>query len=171
MNRPTRRLDKIMSQPAAKKLLAAASVGRIGTVTPDGTPYVVPMHFVYTEGKVYLHSFPRGSKLENLAANPRVCFEVDEYLGVVPKDKACDYTTSYRSVVAFGRARVLDDPRRALDVLRLITAKYGPGAPPPSEQDLKGVVAIEITIDELTGKQSGLVQQPDQGEAGHGNHQ
>ena len=41
--RSVRRADKVMSEAAAREMLAGGFAGRLGTVGPDGWPYVVPL--------------------------------------------------------------------------------------------------------------------------------
>lgn len=60
----------------------------------QGRPYVVPVGFVWVEGSFFFHSAP-GRKTRALDADPRCCFEVDEY------DRQ---TAAWASVVAFGTA-------------------------------------------------------------------
>ena len=40
-------------------------------------PYVIPMSYVYHDGKIFLHSRGKGKKVEYVTRNPRVCFQVD----------------------------------------------------------------------------------------------
>ena len=57
-------------------LLSSRQVGTIATINKDGTPYCVPVHFVYADGKIYIHGLPAGQKIDNLIANPNVCLSV-----------------------------------------------------------------------------------------------
>ena len=75
-------------------LLSSARYGRLGLSRED-QPYVVPMSFVYHEGKIYLHSRGMGRKVQYAAENPRICFQVDH----LEKGK-------WTSVNAFGRAEL-----------------------------------------------------------------
>ena len=76
-----RRSDRTMSEEDTVVLLRRALVGRIGTVDADGTPYVVPLNFVYEHAarRIHLH-FARqpGHLTSNLKFSSKVCFEVDE---------------------------------------------------------------------------------------------
>ena len=79
---------------------------------------------------------------------------MDELLEIVPAPKACDYSSRFRSVVAWGTARVVDDPEQVLQALRMLAAKYAlPSAGLPAAADTKGVAVIEISVEEITGKQ------------------
>jgi len=148
---------EIRERREIERILEEAEVGRLGMCI-DGRPYVVPVNFAYHEGKIFLHSAKGGRKLEALARNPRVCFEVDEG-EVVPKEKPCDYTVRYRSVIASGEAEIRSEPKKMLEALRLIVEKYAPkerGTQLTEEtvSGYKNLVVVEIRIEEMTGKRS-----------------
>jgi len=140
-----------------ERLLKEAEIGRLGTCT-DGEPYVVPLLFAYHDGKIVFHCAKRGKKLDNIAKNPRVCFEVDTG-EVVPAEKPCAFSVQYRSVIAYGAARVCTDLAKVIEVLRLIVDKYAAkdlGSQITEETVLRyeNLTVVEITIDEMTGKKS-----------------
>ena len=137
-----------------ESLLREALVGCLATVGPDGSPYITPLHFVYHQGKIYFHSALKGRKVENIRANPRVCFEVHQLIEIVQGQRACDLSTRYRSVLAFGRARSLPDGAEKVTVLTALAEKHagGQAVEPPTLKRAKGTEVIEITIEEMTGK-------------------
>ncbi len=59
------------------RILSLTNIGRLATNGADGYPYVTPVNFVWHERKIYFHSALAGEKLENLARDPKVCFEAD----------------------------------------------------------------------------------------------
>ena len=72
-----RRKDKeIKDRAEIEEVLREAQVGRLGT-SVDGQPYVVPLSFAYHDGNIIFHGAREGKKMEDIARNPRVCFEVD----------------------------------------------------------------------------------------------
>jgi nitroimidazol reductase NimA-like FMN-containing flavoprotein (pyridoxamine 5'-phosphate oxidase superfamily) len=139
-----------------ESLLREALVGCLATVGPDGSPYITPLHFVFYEGKIYFHSALKGRKMDNIRANPRVCFEVHELIKIVQGQRACDLSTRYRSVLAFGRARSLPDGDEKIAVLTALAEKYagGQAVEPPTPKKAKGTEVIEITIEGMTGKRN-----------------
>ena len=157
-----RRKDKEISGRARlEQILARARVCRLA-LTADGpqgpVPYVVPVFFACRDGRLYIHSAQEGRKLDLLAHNPRVCVEVDELRAILPAEKPCAFSSLFRSVIAFGTAVQLQEPRAKRQALDLLMAKYagrptGPGFE-FSEATLEHTVVLEITIEEITGKQS-----------------
>ena len=65
------------------------------------------------------------------------------------------YTTRYRSVIAFGSIRRLEDEQEIISALDVLGRKYAPGLDPSAEiaKSLPRVCVLEMTIDHLTGKE------------------
>jgi nitroimidazol reductase NimA-like FMN-containing flavoprotein (pyridoxamine 5'-phosphate oxidase superfamily) len=151
-----RRKDKEMGDKAeVEEMLMGAEVGRLATCVND-EPYVVPLSFVYRDGRIIVHGAAEGRRMENIARNPRVCFEVDE-AELMPSDDPCKYNYRYRSVVASGRAMVIEDPGARLEALRLLVEKYAPGKGGMlTPERLRGsrLALVEIEVYEMVGKRS-----------------
>jgi nitroimidazol reductase NimA-like FMN-containing flavoprotein (pyridoxamine 5'-phosphate oxidase superfamily) len=146
----------ITDREEMESLLREALMGCLATVGPDGSPYITPLHFVFYQGKIYFHCAVKGRKIDNIRANPRVCFEVHELTEIVQSQRVCDFGTHYRSVLVFGRARPLSDVDEKVLVLTALAEKYagGQAVEPPTLKSAKGTEVIEITIEEMTGKRN-----------------
>ncbi|WRS28044.1 pyridoxamine 5'-phosphate oxidase family protein [Oscillospiraceae bacterium MB08-C2-2] len=145
-----------LTEKQVEELLHRAEVGRLGTIGEDGYPYVIAMHFVYHKGSIYMHGLPKGQKIDNIQKYPKVCFEVDELLGLqIDADgKACNTEAVYNSAVIRGTARILEEIESKREVLGKLVEKYTPqfaGQELP-ENMVKGTAVIEIRIDTSTGK-------------------
>lgn len=140
---------------SAATLLNEAMIGRLGT-SLEGRPYVVPLSFVYHDGKIFFHSAKTGKKMDHIAGNPRVCFEVDEG-ELIPADEACSIHWKLRSVIAYGTARVVNDHKEKVEALRLLVEKYGPGKSdqitPERIESYENLAIVEITVEKITEKQ------------------
>ncbi|MGE5560473.1 MAG: pyridoxamine 5'-phosphate oxidase family protein [Chloroflexota bacterium] len=139
-----RRKDRELPAAEAWRILDEARECRLGVIS-DGHPYVVPMSHAIIAGKIYFHSALEGEKLTAIAANPAVCVETSS-IGEKPGD-----CFTYRSAIAFGRARLVDDRETKLAALAAIAAKYEPGYP-RREGDENSVAIIEVSVDRITGK-------------------
>ena len=144
-----------LNEEETTSLLTAETVGRLATVNADGTPYITPVHYVYRNQKIYIHGLICGQKMDNIAANPNVCFEIDQLENLVfPEEKSpCDVNTQYQSVIITGTAKIVEDEKLKTDALNLIVEKYTPilsGA--PFGNSIKATNVIEIEIKEITGK-------------------
>lgn len=148
--RPMRREDHRMPRDEADALLRRAQVLRLGVVDEDG-PYVVPLNFGYDGERIYVHGASEGRRLDAIARDPRVCFEVDEG-EVVPGALPCRYTARFSSVVGYGRARVLEtaeEKRRGLEVLM---RHYGGPVEGFDEAVLEKTSVVEIEIESMDAK-------------------
>ena len=134
-------------------LLESQAVGRLG-MDNNGRPYIVPLHYLYETGKIYFHSRRDGLKISCLLANPQVCFEVDELIKISSGDIACDFSTKYRSVLAFGTARIMEESAEKEAVVNRLVEKYARGNSfkTPSQEALVKVAIVEICVTEMTGK-------------------
>jgi uncharacterized protein len=129
-----------LSRDEIDELLNAQVVGRIGCHA-DGLTYVVPVIYAYDGAAFYVVTV-EGQKVRMMRANPRVCFEVDEY------DRG-----SWRSAIVQGRFEELDDEgeERALALLSARFAAGGVERRRPSDEG-RATVAFRIAIDEITGR-------------------
>jgi hypothetical protein len=146
-----------MSENDAYEFLATQADGRLATCNAAGQPYITPVNFLYLEGKIYFHSKLTGRKLDNIAENNRVCFEVSETVKLtVTNDRPCACSTRYTSVLAFGVARVISDDAEKAALLNLLVARYAAGMPfqPVEESHAAECAVVEIHIDEISGKRN-----------------
>jgi len=132
-------------------ILHSQRVCRLGMIS-EGRAYVVPVNFGYEPGALYLHSSRKGKKIEALANNPEICFEVDADVAIVPGDLPCRFTTRYRSVIGFGRAVFLTDPEEKLYGLRVIMRAHGGPEQGFAPEALSAAAVIRIDIESMTGK-------------------
>jgi nitroimidazol reductase NimA-like FMN-containing flavoprotein (pyridoxamine 5'-phosphate oxidase superfamily) len=148
---------EMLSNAEISAVLREAPVGRVCTNGADGYPYCVPVNFAAEGDRIYVHGAPRGTKMENLQKDAKVCFEADQMAGIIRKREmksSCDITTGYSSVIAFGTARVLDEPADKCRALDLIMGKYAPDIKENTypEAVLTRTALIEITVERITGK-------------------
>jgi nitroimidazol reductase NimA-like FMN-containing flavoprotein (pyridoxamine 5'-phosphate oxidase superfamily) len=149
-----RRNKRVMSQKESKKLLKKASVGRLG-VSWKNQPYVVPLNFVYSKGRIFFHCAEEGKKLDFARRNPNVCFEVDRFLGVKKSVKPCSYSVYYQSVIICGKANVVRSLARKTQILREIFEIYARKTAGKFDRgQVAKVKVVEIRVREISGKQN-----------------
>lgn len=147
-----RREKQITETKLMEQILAQAQVCRLAMVD-NGHPYVVPLNFGYRDGSLYFHSALEGRKMDVLKAAPRVCFEVDELVKMNKAAAACDWGVSFKSVIGTGTARILDTPAEKKAGLDIIMAHYSGRSFDYPEDKLAKTAVIQVTIQEMTGKQ------------------
>lgn len=155
-----RRKDRELTQKGdMQQILDSCQVCRLG-LTDGEQPYVLPFNFGYAwpEDKpltMYFHCAKEGRKLDILAKNNRVCFELDCGHQLLAGAKACGYSFAYASLLGFGRAQILAEAADKQFALQAIMERQaGPGEYNFSEAELASVVVFSVQAEELTGKQN-----------------
>jgi len=144
---------EIRDEAEIQEILEKGLVCRLGLY--DGQyPYVVPLNYGYRNGCMYFHCAREGKKTDILKKNGRVCIEVDIDFRVVRGETPCRWTAKYRSVIGFGRARIIDDEREKKAGLDVIMAHYGGSGGGYDEKSLQRTSLIEVVLESITGKQS-----------------
>lgn len=144
-----------LSREEIDALLNEETVGSFATISEDGFPYVTPVHYVWINGRVYIHGLSMGQKLSYLASNPKVGFEVYRMNGLIHDSSLpCDTNTDYMSVIMHGTAKLVEDNDLRLTAINAVVAKFTPqhiGKSFP-EAMLRVTSVIEITPLAVTGK-------------------
>ena len=152
---------EIRSYDKVKEFLHKEHVGRFATIDSNGYPQIIPMNFVFLNDAIYMHSHPRGEKIENFRANQKVGFEVDRELEFLPsyfedpKDASLA-DTLYISVVIKGTGLLVTNREEKTKALNGLMKKYQPegGYEPVSSEMrvLDSVAVIKVVPKSLRGK-------------------
>ena len=152
-----RKSDKqIKDTNVISDLLNTCHVGRLGTVGIDGHPMIKPLNFAFSAGRIYFHTAKEGEKIEHIARDSRVCFEVDLPIAFVKGgENPCRAEYLYRSVIIRGRAHMVENRDEQIFGLRCLMQKYQPegGYGDFSEEKLRITGVVRIDIEEMTGKE------------------
>lgn len=146
--------QEITAHAVLEEILAGAVICRLAMNDGD-MPYLLPFNFGYRNGFMYIHSAPEGKKIELLRKDPRVVFEVEDGVEITTGDKACQWSTRYRSVTGYGHVEIVADEAGKQEGLEVIMARHG--APQLVDFDagnMKRMVILKVRIDSMTGKQS-----------------
>lgn len=155
MFREMRRKRQQLSDEKCIDILKKCTSGVLAVSGDDGYPYAVPLSYVYDNGKIYFHCAKQGHKLDAIVRNEKVSFCIIEQDHIMP-DK---FTTYYRSVIVFGRARIPDSREEIFPAIRKLSEKYSPDKTPEEhnaeiERFRNTLCMIELTIEHITGKES-----------------
>lgn len=155
-----RRSDRAVEDEAwIHNLLKRAAVGYLATAFQD-QPFINSNLFVYDEPRhvIYMHTALVGRTPANAKANPLVCFSVTEMGRLLPAEEALEFSVEYSSVIAFGRATLLEDAEEKIHGLQLLLGKYAPHLRPGehyrpmTDEELKRTAVYRIEIDSWSGK-------------------
>ena len=155
MFRAMRRSRQAMPQEECAAVLERGSHGVLALAGDGDYPYAVPISYVYTNRKLYFHCAKSGHKLDAIRRDARASFCVIDRDVVVPEE----YTTYFRSVIAFGTMRILDDDGEKRAAIEKLAAKYAPEDSVDNrarviEREWDPLCMLEMTIDHLTGKEA-----------------
>ncbi|MCQ4636717.1 pyridoxamine 5'-phosphate oxidase family protein [Anaerovorax odorimutans] len=154
MFREMRRGKQELSLEESVKILKRGTSGVLAAAGDDDYPYAVPLSYVYADSKIFFHCAGEGHKLDAIARNSKVSFCVIDKDQIVPEK----YTTYFRSVIAFGKARMLSDEEEKRAALELLAEKYSPefeeGRRKEIDSQFRQVRMVEIKIEHMTGKEA-----------------
>lgn len=122
MFREMRRQKQQLSPERVEEVLSRGTAGTLAVLGDGGYPYAVPLSYVYHNGRIYFHCARSGHKLDAVRNCDKVSFCVIDQNEIVP----ADFTTYYRSVIVFGRAREVTDPGELMEAMKALCAKYSP---------------------------------------------
>ena len=154
MFREMRRKRQLLSEEASSRILFGQTSGVLAVEGDDGYPYAVPLSYVYDGKALYFHCAKAGHKLDAIRRNPKASFCVIAQDEIVPEE----YTTYFRSVIAFGKVTFIEEPDEKRRALRILAEKYSAefleGAEKEIEDKLSAVCIFCLEIEHLSGKEA-----------------
>lgn len=150
-----RRKRQQLSEEESIDILVKASSGVLAVLGDEGYPYAVPLSYVYHEGRLIFHSAVAGHKVDAIRACDKASFCVIQQ-DLVSEEK---FTTFFRSVIAFGRIRILEDDAQKLEAIRVLARKYSPHVSMENtnaeiQRGFPHLLMFVLEIEHLTGKQA-----------------
>lgn len=153
MFREMRRIKQLLSTEDVNAIMDRCTNGILACMGDEDYPYAVPVSYTYTDGKVYIHSAKAGHKIDAIMKYPKVSFTVVDEDQIV----SAEYTSYFRSVIAFGKARIAEGDER-LAAFHDLVEKYSGDQPEQSKKDsIEKCInshMIVIDVDHITGKEA-----------------
>lgn len=155
----TKREREVTDINEIKDILDKSMIVHVGMVDGD-EPYVVPMNYGYTleDGVlcIYLHGAHVGRKIDIMKKNPKVFFEMECDVTPFEGKVACQYGTTYASVMGLGKAEILEDVEEKKDGMTKLM-KTQTGKDFTFDDRMVSIVSvIRITATEFTAKKRPL---------------
>lgn len=151
----TRREREITDLEQIIKILEKENIIHIGLVDGD-EPYVVPMNYGFTmeDGKLtlYLHGATEGKKINLMRANPKVFFSIESDITAFSGNVACQYGTSYSSIMGKGTAKILDDVEEKKSGLSIFMKSQTGLDFEFNDRMVSAVAVIRIDVSDYTAK-------------------
>lgn len=137
------------------KILDEGFVCHVGFSVED-QPYVIPTLFARLGEAIYFHGSAASRMLRNVSDGISVCVTVTLTDGFVLARSVFNHSMNYRSVVALGKATLVDAPREKFEALHAFTEKILPGrwndARQPNEKELKSTSILRLLLTEASAK-------------------
>jgi len=137
------------------KILDEGFVCHVG-FSVDGQPYVIPTLFARIGDAIYFHGSAASRTLGNVSDGIPVCVTVTLTDGFVLARSVFNHSMNYRSVVALGKATLVDAPEEKFEALHAFTEKILPGrwndARQPNEKELKATSILRLPLVEVSAK-------------------
>src|SRR6056297_2479236 len=151
MFREMRRKKQLLSKEETVKVLKRCTNGIMACLGDDDYPYAVPFNYVYHNDRIYFHSAKSGHKVDAIIKNPKVSF------AVVDKDKIVseEYTSYFSSVIAFGKARIVEGDEWNDSFMALVEKYSGDmphGAKHSKVEGCTESLIVAIDVEYITGK-------------------
>jgi uncharacterized protein len=139
---------------AAHAILDEAYDCSVGFVV-DGEPRILPTLHVRIGETLYVHGSSGGRfGLSARGDGVPVCVSVTLLDGLVYARSQFHHSANYRSVVAMGVARPVDDPAEKIAAMNALVDKVGPGrstqSRPPTKQELAQTSILALPLDEVS---------------------
>jgi len=152
MFREMRRKKQLLPEAETIEILQSCTSGVLAVTGDNDYPYAVPLSYTYKDGKLFFHFAKAGHKIDSIARNNKASFCVIKTDDV----KQETFTTHFRSVIAFGKVRILTDDSEKKYALECLVEKYSPDYVTEGQSEItrewKLVNVAEFQIEHITGK-------------------
>lgn len=155
MFRPMRREKQSLSLKECELILESATSGVLALSGDNDYPYAVPLSYVYTSGKIYFHCAKSGHKIDAISRNNKASFCVIAQDNVIPEK----YTTYFKSIIVFGKIRILTNKNEKRSAIEKLAEKYSPHISSEDrkkaiDKDYPPLCMLELTIEHISGKEA-----------------
>lgn len=154
MFRDMRRKHQLLSEEESLAVLQKGSSGVLALLGDEGYPYALPISYTLVGESLYFHSATEGHKIDAIKKEPKASFCVIDMDVILPEQ----FTTCYRSVIAFGTMSIVEEPEELQTALMELAKKYSSSHIEHAGAEIarfeKHVSILRLDIEHLTGKQA-----------------
>ncbi len=153
MFREMRRFKQQIEPEECIEVLKNEPRGVLSVLGDDDYPYGIPVSHFYDEetGNIYFHCAAVGHKIDAINKHDKVSFCVMDK----GYRKEGEWALNIKSVVCFGRAKMLEDRDRVIEICSKLTKKFTDDAEYLAREirdNGKRVQVVEIKVEHMTGK-------------------
>ena len=136
-------------------ILDEGFICHVGFVAEHG-PVVIPTGYGRIGDTLYIHGSAASRMLRTLQHGVDVCVTVTLVDGLVLARSAFEHSMNYRSVVAFGKARLVEDNEEKMSALTAISENIVRGrwdvVRKPTAQEMKATSVLAVPLAEASAK-------------------
>ena len=156
INRVRRRHDRgFYDHATVHRLLDAAALAHVAYVV-DGRPFCTPTLFWREGTRLYWHGSSASRMLRNLTTGEPACVTVTHFDSIVLARCGFNHSADYRSVMAFGTARLVQDLEEKHRALVMMVDRFFPGRTaglrPSTVQEIKATSVLVMEIERASAK-------------------
>ena len=122
----------------------------------DGQPYCTPTLFWREGSRLYWHGSSASRMLRNQSEGEPVCLTVSHLDSLVLARCGFNHSVDYRAVMAFGRARIIEEPEEKARALIAMVDRFYPGRTATlresTTQEVKATRVIGMEIEQASAK-------------------
>jgi nitroimidazol reductase NimA-like FMN-containing flavoprotein (pyridoxamine 5'-phosphate oxidase superfamily) len=145
----------VYNREAIYKILDEGFVCHLG-FSAEGQPFVIPTMYARVGENIYFHGSAASRTLRGLSGGIPVCITVTLIDGLVLARSVFNHSMNYRSVVALGKAELIEEQSEKLAALKAFTEKILPGrwddARQPNEKELQATKILKLALSEISAK-------------------
>lgn len=149
--REMRRKERLGNKDDILRIFNEGKYGVLAVSGDNEYPYAVPLSYVYLNDAIYFHCAGGGHKLDSVRKHSKVSFCVIGRTNILPEK----FTTEYESVIAFGKAEIVDEEEK-VEVLRGFIKKYSEDFAEQGEKYIEKAkhktIIVKIKIENITAK-------------------
>ena len=142
-------------EAAVNAVLDAALMAHVGYLI-DGRPLVTPTLFWRDGRRLLWHGAAASRMLKTVAGGVPVCVTVTLMDALILAPSGFHHSMNYRSVMAFGRARLIEDEAGKRAAADAFIERIYPGRAatlrPPTEIELRATTFVAMEIEEASAK-------------------
>ena len=159
MFRQLRRINQGLSDKECEDILIKGSSGVLALSGDNDYPYALPISYYYdrARGVIIFHCAKKGHKIDAIARNEKASFCVVAQDNVIPQK----YVTDYKSVIVFGKIKIVSDEESMRRDVFALSRKYCPDESGESineeiDRFISALCILEMNIESISGKKANL---------------
>ncbi len=145
----------VYERETINKILDEAFICHVGFAI-ENQPFVIPTSFARVDDHLVIHGSAASRMMRSLSKEIDVCVTVTLIDGLVLARSAFHHSMNYRSVVVFGKAKIIEDEKEKCDALKAFTEHIVPNRwseiRPPTKSELKGTTVLLLSLNEASAK-------------------